>query len=246
MNTKEVAVMIGISIRTLHHYDQIGLLCPKRNAENDYRKYSEEDIDKLQQILFFRECGFSLKNIEMLLNSPDFDKEEAFNLQQKYLLHEKKRIELMLNTLYKTMKALKGEISMSQKEKFEGFDMSHNPYEEEARKLWGDAVVDKSNAHISALSKEKQDEISNGMDTLFTELAAIRHEKPDSPIVQAAMEKMFAYFNQNFGYTYTPEAFAGLGQMYVNDNRFTEYIDNYGEGLSKFLSEAMSIYTKTK
>ncbi|NLB89959.1 MAG: MerR family transcriptional regulator [Clostridiales bacterium] len=236
---------MGVSVRTLHHYDQIGLLQPKRDRENDYRKYSDEDMDKLQQILFFRECGFSLKDIKKLLNSPDFDKEKAFNVQKKYLLHEKKRIEVMQDTLEKTMKVAKGEMRMSQKEKFAGFDMSHNPYEEEARKLWGEGV-EKSNAQIRALSKKEQKEISLGMDGLFTELAAIRHEKPDSPVVKEAMEKMFAYFNRNFGYAYTPEAFAQLGQMYVSDKRFTENIDAYGSGLAKFLSEAMGIYGKTK
>jgi hypothetical protein len=84
------------------------------------------------------------------------------------------------------------------------------------------------------------------MDDLFAELARIRHEAPDSSTAQAAMDKMYSHFNSNFGFSYSLEAFAGIGQMYVSDDRFTVNIDKYGSGLSLFLSEAMSIYAKNK
>jgi len=246
MNANEVATMTGVSVRTLHHYDKIGLLCPSRNEENSYREYSDGDLDRLQQILFFKECGFSLARIGQLLSSPAFDRQKAFDLQKKYLLHEKERINAMLDTLNKSMKAMKGEITMSQAEKFGGFDFSNNPYEDEARRLWGDEAVNQSNAKIAALSKDEQDAIAKGMDDLFIELAKLRKENPASEASQAAIDKMYRHFNQNFGYQYTLEAFAGVGQMYVSDSRFTENIDKYGEGLSAFLAEAMSIYTKSK
>lgn len=246
MNTKEVAKLTGISVRTLHHYDQIGLLCPDRKKENGYREYSEADLEKLQQILFFRECGFPLAKIQKLLHNPSFNREEAFQLQKKYLLHEKKRIETMLDTLNKSIKSMKGEITMSMKEKFGGFDMTNNPYEEEARRLWGNEAVDKSNAYISSLSEKERVSVAQGMDNLFSELAAIRNENPASDIAQKAMEKMYSYFNKNFGYQYTPEAFAGVGQMYITDARFTKNIDKYGAGLSNFLAEAMRIYAESR
>jgi DNA-binding transcriptional MerR regulator len=246
MNAKEVAKLTGISVRTLHHYDAINLLRPNRNKENGYREYSEEDMDKLQQILFFKECGFPLAKIQKLLNSSSFNREEAFQLQKKYLLHEKKRIETMLDTLNRSMKSMKGEITMSLTEKFGGFDMNNNPYEEEARRLWGDEAVDKSNAHISSLTMEEKDSIAKGMDHLFTELATIRNENPASDTAQKAMEKMYRHFNKNFGYQYTLEAFAGVGQMYITDIRFTENVDQYGKGLSQFLAEAMKIYADSQ
>lgn len=242
MNTNEVASLTGVSVRTLHHYDKIGLLCPGRNPENGYREYSEMDLDQLQQILFFKACGFPLAKIQKLLISPSFDREKAFALQRKYLLHEKKRIEAMLDTLNKTIQSMKGERTMTQKEKFGGFDLSHNPYEEEARSLWGDEAVDRSKTYIESMSAEEQNAISRGMDDLFVELAQILSEAPDSEVAQKAMDKMYRHFNQNFGFQYTLEAFAGVGQLYVNDPRFTENIDRYGEGLSSFLAEAMSIY----
>ena len=240
MNAKDVAAMTGVSVRTLHHYDQIGLLCPQRNDNNRYREYTDANLDKLQQIMFFKECGFSLKKIKDLLNSPDFDKSQAFAIQEKYLMHEKKRIKLMLNTLHKTMKAEKGEFIMSQKDKFKGFDLNHNPYEAEVRERWGDDAAN----HLNTLSKEEKSVISGAMSDIFTELAQLRYEQPESQIVQAAMEKMYCFFNKNFGYQYSMEAFAGLGRMYVEDERFTKNIDQFGDGLAKFLAEAMEQYSK--
>lgn len=245
MNAKEVAKITGVSVRTLHHYDAIAALSPSRNPENGYREYSDNDMDRLQQILFFKECGFSLAQIKGLLSSPSFDREKAFNLQKKFLLHEKRRIELMLETLEKSVQSMKGEMTMSIKDKFQGFDFTNNPYEDEARRLWGDKAVDQSNAHIKALPQNEQEAIVKGMDNLFTDLAKIRNEAPDSATAQVAMDKMYNYFNASFGYRYSLEAFAGVGQMYVTDERFTVNIDKYGDGLSKFLSEAMKIYAES-
>ncbi len=244
LNTKEVALITGVSVRTLHHYDSLGLLRPSRNSENGYRDYSSEDLDLLQQILFFRECGFHLAKIKMLLGSPSFDREKAFELQKKYLLNEKKRIETMLTTLEKSIKTQKGEIIMTPEEKFIGFDFKENPYEEEARRLWGDEAVDKSSAYIGSMSEKEQKDVGESFNELFRELAAVRTEPPTSDKAQKAMDKMFRYFNQNLGCKYSPEAFAGLGRMYVEDSRFTENIDKFGEGLSAFLAEAMDIYAK--
>lgn len=246
MNTNEVANLTGISVRTLHHYDQIKLLSPDRNPANGYRVYSEEDLDQLQQILFFKACGFSLATIRQMLNSPVYDRKKAFELQRNYLLHEKKRIDRMLSTLSRTIRSTKGETEMTQKEKFDGFDMSHNPYEEEARRLWGDKAVDESNARVAAMSETEQKKIAQEMDNLFHSLAAVRSEKPNSESAQKAMEKMYQHFNQNFGNHYTPELFAGVGKLYVTDERFTKNVDKYGEGLSVFLAEAMQIYAENQ
>lgn len=246
MNTKEVANLTGISVRTLHHYDKLGLLRPNRHPENSYREYSEEDLNLLQQILFFKEIGFPLAKIKTLLSDANFDRKKAYELQRKYLCHEKKRIETMLITLDKTIESLKGEITMTQKEKFNGFDMSHNPYEDEARSLWGDEVVEKSNAHIKKMSATEQNAVAKGMDGLFKELALISHEDPASPVAQRAMEKMFRHFNDNFGGQYSLAAFAGVGQLYISDARFRENVNTYGDKLAEFLAQAMGIYAQNQ
>lgn len=246
MNANEVAEISGVSVRTLHHYDRIAILSPHRNPDNGYREYSNADIDQLQQILFFKTCGFSLAKIKELLGRPDFDREKAFELQKKYLLLEKKRLDSMLETLEKSIKEMKGETMMSQKDKFIGFDFKNNPYEEEARRLWGNEVVDQSNAHIASLSQKEQNAIAQDMDDLFVELAVLRNEDPSSETVQKAMVKMYNHFNSNFSYQYTLTAFAGVGQLYTTDERFKTNVDKYGDGLSTFLAEAMKIFAETQ
>lgn len=245
MTAKQVAKLSGTSVRTLHHYDEIGLLRPRRRSQNGYREYSDEDLDTLQQILFFKACGFPLAKIKALMESPAFDRESAFRLQRKYLLHERQRIDTMLATLDKTLHNLKGEKTMTQKDKFTGFDMSQNPYEEEARRLWGDEAVDKSNQKLSAMSPEAQNDVGRQLGEHFTALAALRGGDPAGEEAQAAVAGLYRYFNENFGHHYTPEAFAGLGQMYVEDARFTKNIDQYGEGLAAFLAKAMGLYAQS-
>lgn len=239
MNIINIARISGVSVRTLHHYDSIGLLKPSRNLENSYREYSDDDVDKLQQILFLKQCGFPLKKIKDLLDSPEFDKFAAYELQRKFLECERDKINEMLITLEKTVRHAKGELIMTNNEKFKGFDFSKNPYEQEARELWGDEVVDKSNEFVK---NSDQQALENIMNDLFIDLNKVKDEKPDSEAAQTAIDRMFKIFNTSFGVTYTLEAFADIGRMYVEDERFTQNIDRYGEGLAEFLSEAMQIY----
>lgn len=137
MRVKEVADLVGISVRTLHHYDEIGLLTPGETTESGYRLYSNEDLEMLQQILFFKELGFPLKKIKEIINNPSFNREEALMLHRKMLVEKRSRLDKVIATIDKTIQHTKGEIQMTNKEKFEGFDFSHNPYEQEARERWG-------------------------------------------------------------------------------------------------------------
>lgn len=246
MNTREAAGITGVSVRTLQHYDKIGLLCPNRDPDNGYRNYSDENLDQLQQILFFRECGFSLAEIKVFLTNPGFDREKAFVLQRDCLLQERERINIMLKTLDRTIKTWKGDKTMTQSEKFYGLGKQNNPYEEEARRLWGNEAVDKSNEKLGSLTEEEQNQVYENMDQMFRELAKLCRKPPESEAVQAAINNMFRFFNENFGVTYSLEAFAGLGQLYISDSRFTQNIDQYAEGLSVFLSKAMAYYAETK
>ena len=145
MKVKEVADLVGISVRTLHHYDEIGLLIPEDMTQAGYRIYSEKNLEHLQQILFFKELGFSLKKIKEIMESPTFNRQEALTKQHQMLLEKRKRIDQMIWTIEKTIQHSKGDITMTNEEKFKGFDFSHNPYEEEAREKWGDKAVDQAN-----------------------------------------------------------------------------------------------------
>lgn len=240
MKVKEVADLVGISVRTLHHYDEIGLLIPEETTEAGYRVYSDKNLETLQQILFFKELGFPLKKIKKIIDSPSFDRLEALEIQHDMLLEKKNRLDKMISTIEKTIQHSKGEIQMSKQEKFEGFDFSHNPYEQEAREKWGDKAVDEANEkanNMTAFDQEKFNEI-------FRNLAAHRHLPADSKEAQEEINKWFHLLNKMGNYSL--EAFKGLGQMYVDDERFTKNIDEFGEGLAKFMRDAMTVYADTQ
>lgn len=240
MKVKEVADLVGISVRTLHHYDELGLLSPEETTMAGYRLYSDKNLETLQQILFFKELGFPLKKIKEIIYSPSFDREKALELHRKMLLEKRSRLDQMINTLEKTIKHTKGEIQMSNKEKFEGFDFSHNPYEQEARERWGDKAVNESNAKIGKMTRDEQKGFAEEFDRIYKELAAIRHTSPESEEAQAGIKEWYNYLNR-IG-SYSLDAFIGLGQMYVDDERFTKNIDKYGEGLAKFMCDTMAVF----
>ena len=240
MRVKEVAELAGISVRTLHHYDEIGLLVPDGVTEAGYRDYSERNLEMLQQILFFRELGFPLKRIKEIVTDPDFDRLKALELHRKMLLERRKRLDNMLAALDKTIRHMKGEIDMTAQERFEGFDFSRNPYEEEARKLWGDEAVDRANAALRGLSERETAALKDEMDEICRKLAALRHGAPDSEEAQAAIGEWYNLL-QRFG-SYSPEMFRNLGRMYTDDERFTKNIDKFGEGLAAFMRDAMAVY----
>lgn len=241
MRVKEVADLVGISVRALHYYDEIGLLKPSAVSEAGYRLYLEEDLEKLQQILFFREMGFPLKQIKEIIHSPSFDRRAALELHRKMLLHKRNRLDQMLATVEKTIQHMEGGRQMSLKERFAGLDFSHNPYEQEARERWGDEAVDRANARLSRLGQEEQQAIAEKCDAIFRRLAALRHGLPSSSEAQDAIRQWYALIRENF-WDCTPEAFRALGQMYVEDERFTASIDRYGEGLARFMRDAMAVF----
>lgn len=240
MRVKEVAELAGISVRTLHHYDEIGLLTPDAVTESGYRLYSDENLATLQQILFFRELGFPLKKIKEIIHDPTFNRQEALALHRDMLLEQRRRIDNMVRTIDKTIKHMKGEIEMSNEDKFVGFDFSKNPYEEEARKRWGNKAVDESKEKLGNLSEEDQKKMGEEMGAIYTKLVSLMDKQVESPEVQQAIGEWYTYLNR-IG-TYTPEAFKGLGEMYVADVRFTKNIDQFGEGLAAFMRDAMAAF----
>ena len=247
MNIKEVAKIAKVSVRTLQYYDKIGLLEPTRNKWNDYREYSENDISKLQQICFFKTCGFSLAEIGTLINSYDFDRRQAFNLQKIYLLKEKERIEVLLDTLDRSIQEMAGDITMTESEKFNGFDFTNeNTYAQEVRERWGDDAIEKTQAKLNRLDSSGKQNLSTKLTTLFTNLALLIDEAPQSTQVQQAIDILYQTFNQDLGYHYTKAAFAGVGELYVSDMRFHNNLNQYADGFANFLSEAISIYTLEK
>ncbi len=241
MKVKELADLVGISVRTLHHYDAIGLLKPDQVNEAGYRIYSAENVAQLQQILFFRELDFPLAHIKSIVNDPGFDRLKALEQHRERLLCKQRRLAVLLQTLDRTLLDAKGEIKMSDAEKFKGFDFSQNPYEAEARQRWGDEAVDASQARVATLQKAgKMEAFQAEMNALYTHLATLRQGDPASAEAQQAIAQWYALLSQ-VG-SYSPEVFKGLGQMYVDDARFTQNIDQFGDGLAVFMRDAMAIY----
>lgn len=243
---KEVADMVGVSVRTLHHYDQIGLLQPESINPAGYRLYSDDDLEKLQQILFFKEIDFSLQEIKTILTSPDFDRERALRAHKDLLIEKKQRLAEIIKAVEKTINSIAGGVKMKPKEMFEAFDMTEierhkEKYAEEVKQKYDPQVVAESERQTSAYTKDDWAEIMAKGEENYKKIIALMDKGPADPQVQELIEEKRQHITDYF-YNCTPEIFRGLGDLYVMDERFTANIDKHKEGLAKFLREAMIIY----
>jgi DNA-binding transcriptional MerR regulator len=244
---KEVADMVGISVRMLHHYDKIGLLKPESVSPAGYRLYTDKDLERLQQVLFFKELEFSLQEIKRILDSPGFDKKQALKSHKELLLEKKKRLQKIIKSVERTIHSIEGGIDMSKKEMFEAFDISKiekhkEKYAKEVRQKYGNTKAYKeSQEKTSGYTKNDWAAIMTKWDEIYKKIANVMDKGPADSQVQEAVGELRAHITKYF-YECTTEIFRGLGELYVNDERFTANIDKYKEGLSKFLREAMHIY----
>lgn len=240
MRISEVAKLTGITVRTLHYYDEIGLLKPNKITEAGYRLYSKEDLEILQQILFFRELDFPLSEIKEIMNNPNYNKEEALKKQKELLIQQGQRIDGLIKLIDKR---IEGDNNMSFKE----FDMNEieenkKKYAKEVKERWGNTKAYKeSEKKTSGYNKEKWGDINQETNEIFKAFAKLRDCDPGSEGVQELVRTWQKYITDNF-YTCTNEILAGLGLMYVQDERFKENLDKNGEGTAKLMAEAIEIY----
>lgn len=243
----EVAKISKITIRTLHYYDEIGILSPSIDNKG-YRVYSEEDLLRLQQILFFREMDFSLKEIKDIIDNPGFNREESLINHREILIKKKARLEKIIETINKSIKE---EGTMSKEDMFNGFSMKEinehkNKYAKEVKEKYRESNAYKeSEIKTSKYTKEKWEEIMKEANSIYTELASYIGVDPGSEEVQYLIEKWRNHISENY-YNCTVEIFKGLGEMYVSDSRFTENINKVKKGLSEFLSNGIKIYCERK
>ena len=236
MQIKEFAELTGVSVRTLHYYDEIGLLKPSEvDAQNGYRFYDENAFERMQEILFYRELDFSLKTIAEILSSPDYDKQQALSRQRKLLLAKKERLEQLIDALDSMEK---GEGFMQPNNEYE--DMK-NKYAEEVKQRWGNTDAYKE-------SQQRNTYFSQAaalLDAVFEEFAELNRSgiSPDDEAAKVQVEKLQRCITDNF-YTCTNEILAGLGQMYVADERFKNNIDKHGEGTAEYVSQCIKSYCK--
>ena len=237
MQIKEFSLLTGVSVRTLHYYDEIGLLKPAEVDRNTgYRFYDEKSLLRMQEILFYRELDFSLKSIDKILSSPDYDREKALMHQKQLLILKKERLERIIDAIDS---AGKEDIDM------EIFDNSEiEKYKSEVKDKWGETeAYSEYTQKAKDYSAQKVRDLGEGMNSIMAEFAEhlkIGYE-PCGNEVQLLVKKLQSYITENF-YTCNCEILAGLGQMYVADERFRKNIDRYAEGNAAFIKEAIEIY----
>lgn len=244
---KEVAELAGISVRTLHHYDQINLLVPKRIGENAYRVYSQEDLLLLQQILFFRELDFSLDTIKRIISDPGYEGADALLRQRNLLIKKKERLDKIILTLDQTIATRKeGEI-MEKRKMFEAFDMKEmeeqrKKYAAEVEEKWGGTdAYQESSRKTKSYTEEDWVEIKREADDIYHAIASSMDLKPSDPFVQDLVHRWQQHITNRY-YKCSKEILAGLGENYVDDERFKKNIDKYGEGLAVFFRDAIRVY----
>ncbi|MEG0919703.1 MAG: MerR family transcriptional regulator [Anaerovoracaceae bacterium] len=240
MKINEVAKLTGITVRTLHYYDEIGLLKPSEITDSGYRIYNSTALETLQQILFFRELDFSLKDIKEIITNSNYDKAKALTKHRELLLQKRSRINDLIALVDNT---LKGEHDMSFKQ-FDNseFEMTKKKYAKEVKERWGDTV-----AYTESEQKAGNYD-DNQWKMLFDEGKAIlqafgekRNIQPESNEAQELVKKWQEFITANF-YNCSKEILSGLGLMYVGDERFTKNIDQNGEGTAAFMAAAIEVF----
>ena len=244
LKIREFAKLTGVSVRTLHFYDEIGLLKPSSvDEQNGYRFYDEQTLMRMQEILFYRELNFSLKEIRMILSSPDYDKQNALKEQKHLLTLKKERLERIISALDS---AMKGEIVNMNVFDNSEFEEKRNEYAKEAREKWGDTAAYKEYAEKTAdYSEDKHKQVNSAMEERIAEFADCKRNgfAPESQKTQALVKKWQDFITENY-YTCTKEILVGLGEMYVADERFQKNIDRHGDGTAQFMSDAIKVYCK--
>jgi len=247
---KQVAAVSGVSVRTLHHYDDIGLLKPADVGLNGYRYYGREELLRLQQILFHRELGFSLEETRRTLDTPGFDRASALRTHRAKLEAEAKRYRQLVHTIDQTLASLEGEAKMDEKAMYRGFDPKKQAeYERELVDRHGPQMQGHIEAARKGMAGWKQadyDAMQAEADAIEAGMAkALTDGLPaDSATVTALMRRHHAWIGKSWARPAPPEAFIGLGQMYVDDPRFRERYDGREAGLAEYMAAAMKAYAE--
>ena len=240
---KEAAQLSGVSVKTLHHYDKLGLLVPLK-SENGYRTYSQDDLERLQIILYYKYLGFSLEKIAELLEEETSELLPHLTKQLDYLTRERQHLDTLISTLQKTIQEQKGEIKMTIEEKFTGFSYQDNQkYRQEAVEKYGQEVMDK------ALERQtgREDEATETFNQVFQALAqnfkdglpttATENQEEATKLLQAI---------RTYGFDCSIEVFGHIGKGYAYNPEFKENIDKFGPGTAQYTSDVIAHYVRTQ
>ena len=235
---KEVSKLTGVSVRTLHHYDAIGLLKPTMVTEANYRLYDDTALERLQAILLFRELQFPLKEIKGILDNPAFDPAEALDQQIKLLELQKKHIEDLISFAHEIKE--KGVKKME----FDAFDKTEiDQYAAEVKERWGNTkAYGEWQQKAKGKTKQELKETEERFLALFAEIGSLKNHSLEEEIVIKKVREIQKFITENY-YTCTDEIFKGLGEMYVADERMKKNIDQAGgEGTAEFVKQVISKY----
>lgn len=247
---KKLAEIAGVSSRMLRYYDEIGLLNPCRVNSSGYRIYGQKEVDLLQQILFYKSMDMKLEEIQNLISKPNFNIEKALKEHYKKLISKRDQLNQLILTVEKTLAYNKGEIGMSDKEKFEGFKKeklveNESKYGKEIREKYGEKTVENSNQKFLNLSEEDFNNMNQIEYDMFEALEkVISTQNLDSDIAKTVYEKHRDWLCYSWS-KYSPEDHIGLGEMYVADERFAKYYnDKKGPKAATTLRDIITKYAK--
>lgn len=239
---QQLADLASVSIRTLHYYDEIGLLKPSYIAENGYRYYEDKELLLLQQILFFRELEFSLEDIQRILNRPDYHMQEALREQKKMLKLKQRRLDNLIHTIDKTLKHMNANQKPNDGELYDAFkDDDVKQYQDEVKQRWGNTDAYKqSMVKVSKMTKVEMQKLKEDGKRHTQMIADAMDKGIDHPDVQKLIAEH--YQGINFFYECPLEMYRNLGKMYVDDPRFTAYYDKFRPGLAVFMKDAIAYF----
>lgn len=239
--------LAGVSTRTLRYYDEIGLLHPKNISDAGYRVYGAQQVDTLQQILFYREMGVALDEIKRIITAPAFKRLEALESHLEALQSKRRQVDAMIANVEKTIASEKGETTMTDEEKFEGLKEklireNEETYGGEVRSKYGDKTVDESNAKFKKMTQQQYARMEALAEELSQTLkAAMETKDPAGELAQKACALHKEWLMCTWP-SYSPEAHKGLAQMYVDDERFSAHYDKIAPGCAVFLRDAIMIF----
>lgn len=236
----EVSRLARVSVRTLHHYDAIGLLRPACVTDAGYRMYDDRSLERLQQILIFRELRFSLKEIKAILDHPDFDRSRALSRQIELLTMERRRLDEIIALARQIQKTGVNDMD------FSPFDRTQiDDYAAQAKAAWGETDAWKEyEQKTTGKTRKELSEAGDDLMDLFRVLGALRHLSPENPDVQSAVGSLRSFITEHY-YTCTPQILRSLGQMYAAGGSMTENIDAAGgAGTAEFACRAIEIYCR--
>ena len=238
---KQTAELAGVSARTLHYYDQLGLLQPERDPHNGYRIYRRAHVLRLQQILFLRELDLSLEDIQRLLDQPDYDLLHALEGHKRALQGRLGRLQQLIGTVERTIQYLKGSMTMDAKDLFNGFsEEQQREYEEQVRQRWGEKELKESQRRWGGYSDEQKAQVLAEGRAIYAQLAAAIPFGPASPQAQEGMARWHQHL-RSF-YEPTPEILLGLAEGYNSDPAFAEVFHQVHPDLAAFMREAVQVY----